>query len=91
MGSFIRIAHDIDIEEEELLVKLIYAVGEETVLAELNLIKVMQNAMYWMPYEFLTFLNQFKEYMRSIEDEDLDKLLLVLVELKETRREERGS
>ena len=87
----INVTHEVDIDDEDLVARIIKEIGPENVLAEIKLSDCMQRAMYWMPYTFSVFIKHFKEYMRSIEDKDLDELLLVLVELKETRREERGS
>ena len=87
----INVTHEVDIDDEDLVARIIKEIGPENVLAEIKLSDYMQRAMYWMPYTFSVFIKHFKEYMRSIEDKDLDELLLVLVELKETRREERGS
>ena len=95
MASFIRVTHEVDIADEDLIARIVKEVGAEKVLIEIeeeiDRDQIMARAMYWMPYTFPVFIKQFKEYMRSIRDEDLDELLLALVELKETRREERGS
>ena len=95
MASSIRVTHDIEIESEDLIYKIVKEVGAEKVLdeieEEIDRDAIMQRAMYWMPYTFDVFLKYFKEYMRSMHDKHVNDLLTVLVELKEKRRNERGS
>jgi len=95
MASSIRVMHDIEIASEDLIYKIVKEVGAEKVLdeieEEIDRDAIMQRAMYWMPYTFDVFLKYFKEYMSSIHDKHVNDLLTVLVELKEKRRNERGS
>ena len=95
MASSIRVTHDIEIASEDLIYKIVKEVGAEKVLdeieEEIDRDAIMQRAMYWMPYTFDVFLKYFKEYMSSMHDKHVNDLLTVLVELKEKRRNERGS
>lgn len=95
MAASIRVTHDIDIEDEDLIARIVKEVGAEKVLEEIeeeiDRDAIMQRAMYWMPYTFDVFLKYFKEYMSSMHDKHVNDLLTVLVELKEKRRNERGS
>lgn len=91
----IEIRQTVDIEDEDLIYKIVKEVGAERVLEEIeediDRDAIMQRAMYWMPYTFDSFLKYFKEYMSSMHDKHVNDLLLVLVELKEKRSNERGS
>tara|TARA_R100001594_G_C4017729_1_gene258444 strand:+ start:934 stop:1218 length:285 start_codon:yes stop_codon:yes gene_type:complete len=91
----IEIKQTVDIEDEDLIYKIVKEVGAERVLEEIeediDRDAIMQRAMYWMPYTFDSFLKYFKEYMSSMHDKHVNDLLLVLVELKEKRSNERGS
>ena len=95
MASFIRVTHEVDIDDEDLIARIVKEVGAEKVLdeieEEIDRDVIMKRAMYWMPYAFAPFLKYFKEYMSSMHDKHVNDLLLVLVELKETRNKERGS
>ena len=87
--------HEVDIADEDLIARIVKEVGADKVLdeieEEIDRDMIMKRAMYWMPYAFAPFLKYFKEYMSSMHDKHVNDLLTVLVELKETRREERGS
>jgi hypothetical protein len=95
VASFIRVTHEVDIADEDLIARIVKEVGAEKVLdeieEEIDRDMIMKRAMYWMPYTFDVFLKYFKEYMSSMHDKHVNDLLTVLVELKETRRNERGS
>ena len=95
MASFIRVTHEVDIYDEDLIGQIVKEVGADKVLdeieEEIDRDSIMKRAMYWMPYEFESFFIYFKEYMSSMHDKHVNDLLLVLVELKETRNKERGS
>ena len=94
MASFIRVTHEVDIADEDLIARIVKEVGADKVLdeieEEIDRDMIMKRAMYWMPYTFDVFLKYFKEYMSSMHDKHVNDLLSVLVELKETRREQRG-
>ncbi len=95
MAPFIRVTHEVDIHDEDLIARIVKEVGADKVLdeieEEIDRDAIMQRAMYWMPYTFDVFLKYFKEYMSSMHDKHVNDLLTVLVELKEKRRNERGS
>jgi hypothetical protein len=95
VASFIRVTHEVDIADEDLIARIVKEVGADKVLdeieEEIDRDMIMKRAMYWMPYTFDVFLKYFKEYMSSMHDKHVNDLLTVLVELKETRRNERGS
>tara|TARA_R100001594_G_scaffold30299_1_gene56660 strand:- start:1878 stop:2147 length:270 start_codon:yes stop_codon:yes gene_type:complete len=89
------VTHEVDIHDEDLIARIVKEVGADKVLdeieEEIDRDAIMQRAMYWMPYTFDVFLKYFKEYMSSMHDKHVNDLLTVLVELKEKRRNERGS
>tara|TARA_R110001583_G_scaffold21404_7_gene81320 strand:- start:1935 stop:2204 length:270 start_codon:yes stop_codon:yes gene_type:complete len=89
------VTHEVDIADEDLIARIVKEVGADKVLdeieEEIDRDMIMKRAMYWMPYTFDVFLKYFKEYMSSMHDKHVNDLLTVLVELKETRRNERGS
>lgn len=64
MAASIRVTHDIDIEDEDLIARIVKEVGAEKVLEEIeeeiDRDAIMQRAMYWMPYTFDVFLKYFK-------------------------------
>ena len=56
MASFIRVTHEVDIDDEDLIPRIVKEVGPENVLAEIKTEHIMERAMYWMPYTFPVFI-----------------------------------